>query len=105
VLNVRSINPFNAAQTLNGLTAPTPDQVVLVTPTTAGNVTLTLPAAATSTGQVIHIKNLSTTLDFTLAGVSGGNVNVDFSPAGFPDSGSVVTVVSNGTTWFIINGH
>jgi hypothetical protein len=105
VLNVRTINPLNAAVTLNGLTAGTPDHVVLINPTTAAAQNVTLPAAATSTGQVIHIRNINATNDFNLLGASGGTLDIDPSAAGLPASGSLVTVVCDGTTWFVINQH
>jgi hypothetical protein len=79
--------------------------VVLVNPTTAAAQTLTLPAAAGNTGQLIHIRNISAANDFNLAGASGGTINMAANAAGPPATGTVVTVVCDGATWFIINQH
>lgn len=104
VLNVRTLT-LAAAATLNGLAAATPDQVVLVNPTTAVAQTLTLPAVAGNSGQLIHIRNISAANDFNLAGASGGTLNIGASAAGLPASGSLVSVICDGTTWFVINQH
>jgi hypothetical protein len=105
--NVRSVN---TTQTLNGLAAVTPDSVVLCTCTAAG-LTLTLPAVATNTGQVIKVKNISNTNTFVLAGVVAGDggpnrtVAVSGNANNSPQAGSVLTVISNGTSWFVLDSN
>ncbi len=107
VFNIRA---QNTTATLNGISATTPDHVVLCTPAAAG-VTLTLPAAASNTGQMITVKNVSNTNTFTLAGVvaTDGGSNLTVAVAGnaasSPSSKSVVTVISNGTSWYVLNTH
>jgi len=105
--NVRSVN---TTQTLNGLAAGTPDSVVLCTCTTAG-LTLTLPAVAANTGQMIIVKNLSNANTVTLAGVvaTDGGPNlvmpVSGAAAASPATGSSITVISNGVSWFVLGQH
>jgi hypothetical protein len=109
-VNVRSVT---TSTTLNGIDAVTPDQVVLCAPVAAG-VTLTLPPAASSTGQVITVRNLSRTpgRTLTLAGVAtldGGTqtlapVGATTATAG-PARGSILTVVSDGTSWYVLGAR
>ena len=105
--NVRSLT---GSATLNGLTELVPDEVVLCTPGAAG-LTLTLPAAASNTGQVITVKNVSNSYTFVLTPIvatdGGPNLTVELAgtAANSPASGSVITTISNGTSWFVLNTH
>jgi hypothetical protein len=105
--NVRSVT---TTTTLNGLSAGTPDQVVLCTPA-SGSVTLTLPSAASNAGQMITVKNVSNTNTFVLTPIvaTDGGPNLVVSLAGTaansPSSGSLVTAISNGSSWFVLNTH
>jgi hypothetical protein len=104
------IRSVTTSTTLNGLSAGAPDQFVLVTPAT-GSVTLTLPSAASNTGQLITVKNVSNTNTFVLTPIvaTDGGPNLVVSLAGTasnsPSSGSLVTAISNGTSWFVLNTH
>jgi hypothetical protein len=84
------------------------DDYVLCAP--AANTTLTLPAAAANTGRTITIKRTTATAPTcTVSGIAaidatGGNQALG-APAVGGNSGNIVTVVSNGTLWFLVNFH
>jgi len=103
VANVFAIRTVTATATL----ADT-DDYVLCAPT--ANTTLTLPAAASNTGRAITIKRTTTTaFTCTVSGIAaidatGGNRAL-IAPAPGAASGNMVTVISNGTFWFLVNFH
>ena len=103
VANVFAIRTVTATATLTNT-----DDYVLCAP--AANTTLTLPAAASNTGRTITVKRTTTTaFTCTVSGIAaidatGGNQAL-VAPAVGGANGNQVTVVSNGTLWFLVNIH
>ena len=101
--NIFAIRTVTATATLANT-----DDYVLCSP--AANTTLTLPAAAANTGRTMTIKRITTTAaTCTVSGIAaidatGGNQALAAPSAG-PGSGNMVTIISNGTFWFLVNFH
>ncbi len=101
---------FSGVYSIRTVTATTTllstDEVVLCNGTAA--TVLTLPVAASNTGKMITIKRIGgstcqvtpiSTTDFT-----AGSVSLT-APANNTPTRNMVTVISNGTTWYVLNSH
>jgi hypothetical protein len=80
------------------------DDVVLCN--AASNTTLTLPSAASNSGHEITVKRLNiTAFSCTVSGIwtsDGGNLAL-VAPNANSTTSSIVTVVSDGANWYILN--
>jgi hypothetical protein len=85
------------------------DDYILCNPTAA--TTLTLPAAANNSGHVITIKRINagatgcSVTGISTADASGGTLALAAPANTGGVSGNMVGVISNGTTWYVVNWH
>jgi hypothetical protein len=106
------VNIYSISTKTTSYTLLSSDQVILANPAATGMV-VTLPTAVGITGKWYVIKNISTTAGRTVSLATTGGQLIDTATtqtiaimaAGAGNPGTVYTVISNGTQWWILTQH
>jgi hypothetical protein len=100
VLDIRTVS--------SNVTLDSTDDYVLCSP--SANTTVTLPAAASNTGHMITVKRITTTAaTCSVSGIATIDATTGTQALSAPtsggQSGNMISVVSNGSNWYLVNFH